>query len=64
MLVFRLLSKDCILDFISEELSKELQKTVSFMGDLYWSSLVNSFMDFYWFNLMKRNCFRRVVTVL
>ena len=64
MLVFRLLSKDCISDFISEELSKELQKTVSFMGDLYWSSLVNSFMDFYWFNLMKRNCFRHVVTVL
>ena len=45
-------------------LSKELQKTVSFMGDLYWSSLANSFMDYYWFNLMKRNCFRHVVTVL
>ena len=45
-------------------LSKELQKTVSFMGNLHWSSLVNSFMDFFWFNLMKRNHFQHVVTVL
>ena len=39
-------------------------KTVSFMGDLYWSSLANSLIDYYWFNLLKRNCFRHWVTVL
>ena len=39
-------------------------KTVSFMGDLYWSSLANSLIDYYWFNLLKRNRFRRGVTVL
>ena len=39
-------------------------KTVSFMGDLYWSSLANSFMDYDWCNLLKRNRFRHVVTVL
>ena len=49
---------------LSRILSKELQKTVSFMGDLYWSSLANSFMDYYWFNLLKHNCFRHGVTVL
>ena len=47
-----------------QDVSKGLQKTVSFMGDLYWSSLANSFMGYYWFNLMKRNRFRHVVTVL
>ena len=39
-------------------------KTVSFMGDLYWSSLANSPMDYYWCNLWKHNRFRRGVTVL
>ena len=34
------------------------------MGDLYWSSLANSFMGYYWFNLMKRNRFWCGVTVL
>ena len=34
------------------------------MGNLYWSSLANSFMDYYWFNLMKCNRFRCGVTVL
>ena len=27
------------------------------MGDLYWSSLANSLIDYYWFNLLKRNHF-------
>ena len=45
-------------------LSKELQKPVSFMDDLYWSSLANSFTDYYWFNLLKHNHFRHGVTVL
>ena len=35
-----------------------------FMGDLYWSSLANSLMDYDWCNLLKCNCFRRGVTVL
>ena len=39
-------------------------KTVSFMGDPYWSSLANSLIDYYWFNLLKCNHFRRGVTVL
>ena len=53
----------CSKDFV-RIVSKELQKTVSFMGDLYWSSLANSFMGYYWFNLMKHNHFRHGVTVL
>ena len=53
----------CSKDFV-RIVSKGLQKTVSFMGDLYWSSLANSFMGYYWFNLMKCNRFRRRVTVL
>ena len=53
----------CSKDFV-RIVSKGLQKTVSFMGDLYWSSLANSFMGYFWFNLMKRNCFWHVVTVL
>ena len=54
----RICSKDFVQGFCPGFLSKE------FMGDLYWSSLANSFMDYYWFNLMKRNCFQRGVTVL
>ena len=53
----------CSKDFV-RIVSTGLQKTVSFMGDLYWSSLANSFMDYYWFNLMKHNRIQRVVTVL
>ena len=34
------------------------------MGDLYWSSLANSLIDYYWFNLLKRNRFWHGVTVL
>ena len=34
------------------------------MGDLYWSSLANSFMDYDWCNLLKCNRFQRGVTVL
>ena len=32
-------------------------KTVSFMDDLYWSSLANNLMDYDWCKLMKRDCF-------
>ena len=39
-------------------------RTVSFMGDLYWSSLANSLMDYDWCKLMKRNRFRHGITVL
>ena len=53
--------EDLFQGFCPGFLSKELQKI---MGDLYWSSLANSFMDYYWFNLMKRNCFRCRTTVL
>ena len=34
-------------------------KTVFFMGDLYWSSLANSLMDYDWCKLMKCNHFQR-----
>ena len=33
------------------------------MGDLYWSSLTNSLMDYDWCNLLKCNHFRHRVTV-
>ena len=56
--------EDLFQGFCPGFLSKELQKTVSFMGDLYWSSLADSFMDYYWFNLLKRNHFWCGVTVL
>ena len=38
--------------------------TVSFMDNLYWSSLANSLMDYDWCKLLKRNCFRHGITVL
>ena len=56
--------EDLFQGFCPGFLSRELQKTVSFMGDLYWSSLANRFMGYYWFNLLKRNRFWRGVTVL
>ena len=34
------------------------------MGNLYWSSLANSLMDYDWCNLLKRNHFQCRVTVL
>ena len=34
------------------------------MGDLYWSSLANSLMDYDWSNLLKRNRFCHGITVL
>ena len=43
---------------------KIYSETVSFMGDLYWSSLANSLTDYYWFNLLKCNRFWHRVTVL
>ena len=33
-------------------------KTVSFMDDLYWSSLANNLMDYDWYKLMKRDHFQ------
>ena len=39
-------------------------RTVSFMGNLYWSSLANSLMDYDWCKLMKLNCFQHGITVL
>ena len=38
--------------------------TVSFMDDLYWSSLANSLMDYDWCKLLECNHFRCGITVL
>ena len=45
-------------------ITKIYSRTVSFMDDLYWSSLANSLMDYNWCNLLKRNRFQHVITVL
>ena len=42
----------------------EYSGTVSFMDDLYWSSLANSLMDYDWCKLLKHNCFQHGITVL
>ena len=45
-------------------LTRIYSKTVSFMGDLYWSSLANNLIYYDWCNLMKHNHFQSGVTVL
>ena len=54
----------CCISCVKLEYWFGISRTVSFMDDLYWSSLANSLMDYDWCKLLKHNHFQHRITVL
>ena len=63
-LLYKLCRVGILVWYIEFGITKIYSRTVSFMDDLYWSSLANSLMDYDWCKLVKHNHFWCRVTVL